>query len=109
MRGGGRIYITYQGCDNYSKAIEVMHKISVELDKMAKSNQISAYFLRVLYDEKSVIDEMLEPKEIAVVANDHLPVIYVNVSYELDTDFMVGLSKLTQDYQLHLIRSRIIK
>ena len=105
IKGIGKHYISVEGLDNLNETKEILNAVGDELEQLLKDNFISAYLVRVLYDEETILDEGLEPEEILLFSEGRLPVVFVNIAYRLETQNSKQLKQLEEKFKLQVFKS----
>ena len=105
MKRGAKQYITLQGQGNREIASATMKRISSHLDQGYSKGLLRGYFVRVLYDKQSIEEEMLEEQEVLRASNNVLPVVFVNISYDLAVAYQDTLLRIEEEFDLILIKA----
>ncbi len=108
-RGIGKHYVSADGIGKINSTKEIIKAIGSKLEHLLNSSLISAYLVRALYDEDTILDERLEPEEILLFSEGRLPVIFVNIAYRIGANNKKELAQLEEAFSLQVFKSFSIK
>jgi hypothetical protein len=105
MKIGGREFITLQGSGDIETARTIMKTLTNRLEQLLKKEVFSSFLVRILYDVESIVDEDLYESEILNVTKNTFPVVFVRISYLLNSNYLSEVLNLEKEFDLKMLRA----
>jgi hypothetical protein len=98
-------YLVMKGHGNRSECINIMMELVARLKAFQSQYAELAYLVRLFSEEEDVFDEMLDPDQVLPLIQEEYPIVYINVTYDVQTFDPNTLAEMVAEYQMELAYS----